>query len=359
LIELLVVIAIIALLMALLLPAVQKVREAANKMLCASNLRQMGIAAHNYHNDYFKLPLGSYGPPRPPGFFSFAQASCMSQFVDLLPYMEQDNVFRALVGTKNRQVFIPPTGRPNSGDVGEAAGAWWLSSPNLTMAQTKLKMWKCPSDTVDDRPVNGTFVMFYIDGCTLWGLYYPNPIGESLGRTSYLGCMGGWDITGCGTYYGQWAGIFTAINGTVITLPTTGQTHRPGEPLTLGQITAQDGTSATLMYGEALARRGQGGGPGNVPINQWANSWIGAGCLPTAWGLADPRNSDWYMFSSRHAAVVQFCFGDCSTRGLRRGTTVSQAFATGNPPFTSDWAILMQLSGRMDGRFQDTSTTVD
>lgn len=114
LIELLVVIAIIALMMALLLPAVQKVRESMNKMQCASNLRQVNIALHHYHLDQGKLP-----PVLTDGGKSFGYTS---GFTLILPYIEQDAIARQY------RPELPPTVPPNS-----------------TIADKPIKVLLCPT----------------------------------------------------------------------------------------------------------------------------------------------------------------------------------------------------------------------
>lgn len=102
LIELLVVIAIIAILIGLLLPAVQKVREAAARSSCQNNLKQMALAAHNFHDVNAHLPYGK-SPPYP-GAPVYARWSAHSQ---LLPYLEQGNLYNLLD-------FTHP---PNTGDM--------------------------------------------------------------------------------------------------------------------------------------------------------------------------------------------------------------------------------------------------
>jgi prepilin-type N-terminal cleavage/methylation domain-containing protein len=100
LVELLVVIAIIAVLIGLLLPAVQKVREAANRMRCANNLRQLALAAHHYHDVHQHLPPAvGYYPPAAGAFGPY--------LFHLLPYVEQDNLYRSALGSVP---FPPPDG---------------------------------------------------------------------------------------------------------------------------------------------------------------------------------------------------------------------------------------------------------
>jgi len=96
LIELLVVIAIIAILIGLLLPAVQKVREAAARMKCSNNLKQLGLALHNHENSLkYMPPWGFDFSPGPSGNPLGAQTQGHSTLTMLLPYMEQDNAYRA------------------------------------------------------------------------------------------------------------------------------------------------------------------------------------------------------------------------------------------------------------------------
>ncbi len=125
LIELLVVIAIIALLIGLLLPAVQKVREASNRAKCQNNLRQIGIALHNFESSAGCFPPGEVKPQ--PGIYDIG----VGPLPFLLPQLEQGNAYASV----DPAVL---SGKAN----------WWTGTTNSIAAQQQISTFQCPSDNV-------------------------------------------------------------------------------------------------------------------------------------------------------------------------------------------------------------------
>src|SRR5262245_41928723 len=156
LLELLVVIAIIAVLIGLLLPAVQKVREAAARMTCSNNLKQIALATHNYHDTYQKFPTGG----RLSVFVGDRPTMGTTLWIELLPYFEQDNLQKKWDDCDNRN---------------NVAGG-----RNATTAQV-IKVLLCPSDPLPD-PVSE----FTVTDRWSWGFYGLSSYGGNAGRRSVL-----------------------------------------------------------------------------------------------------------------------------------------------------------------------------
>lgn len=303
LIELLVVVAIIAILMALLLPAVQKVREAANKMKCGNNLKQLGIAAHAFAHDHKRLPPGYLGPdpnaPNPPAPWAYPAPNGPNQMTGaitfLLPYVEQEPLYRLFYD-------IPPAARLF--DIDRRGNAWWSTTPGFNLSRTKIPMFLCPSDNAETYSA-GVFVHFHTwnDPTFLWlgGWFFAGASGGNPAAGNYLGVAGAGGLTGS-TAWNRWVGAFYSRSRVEI-----------------GQITAADGTSMTALFGEGMGDVGP-----TIQRRSW--SWM-AGCLPTAWGLpGSTTESSWFHFSSRHVSGVQFCFADGSVRTLKRGITANDVY---------------------------------
>jgi prepilin-type N-terminal cleavage/methylation domain-containing protein/prepilin-type processing-associated H-X9-DG protein len=285
LIELLVVIAIIAILIALLVPAVQRVRESANRAVCQNNLQQIATACHTYHGDFNTLPRNGLAPGSPlagidPGCCgpNFAFWSFLAR---ILPYIEQEGVY--FQGVSTNQTIV--------------------NSPGVY--GTNIELYFCPSDNaMSTRFRTTTENLDGTDGPTL-----------SASLSNYKGVIGQ-----CWTQGGNWAnpgppncdglvrgdGVFSRGD----------YYYRPKLPL--GDIT--DGTSNTFMIGEDI--------PDYDAHVAWfyTNGALGTCAIP-------PNNNDdggdpvanlrdWpnvYSFRSRHQGGLQFAFADASVHFISTG----------------------------------------
>ncbi len=303
LIELLVVIAIIAILIGLLLPAVQKVREAAARMSCSNNLKQLALAAHNYESAYMKLPPGN------------STRTGVSANAFLLPYIEQENIFRLIPQTMFEVDPVAPT------SFTWPTTPWWSNTATWAAAQQKVKTFHCPSDNVDTvNPTLGVFVYYFIGGLTFTGGYYPTASGGNLlARTNYVfsaGCFG----RTTNAFYGQWPGPFTPNVGTAI-------------------VGMSDGSSNTVMVGEYL-------GGIETGSRDFLGAWIAAGNFPHAWATISP--AQWYTYGSKHTGLVQMAWGDGSVRPIRKIGNATDWFST-------RWYTQMRAAGMTDGQVYDIS----
>ena len=343
LIELLVVIAIIAILIGLLLPAVQKVREAAARMQCSNNLKQIGLAAHNYHSVYGRLPTGMVGPVSGGvgvGGDAGGHGSLVGCMVLLLPYLEQDNLGKAIDPALNT-----PFGRMDDPTNTNPGMPYWFDNPYpptlmYTAGKTKLKAFVCPSDP-NDEPDHGpgTNSGWVIGGMLVFNttasiarssFYYEDYVGVEtlmpLGKSNYTGSAG----TGRGpnTTWGKYEGMM--VNRS---------------PKKLESVI--DGTSNTIMFTEVSGRNF-----GSTTYNRFAHSWIGTAGVSTAYGTRNGKEANVFQMSSYHTGIIMVSLGDGSVKGIRGG--IPSGATT-----DSTWLVLMSMGGVNDGVVGDVSSILN
>ena len=343
LIELLVVIAIIAILIGLLLPAVQKVREAAARSTCQNNLKQIALGAHNYESAYGVLPPGSLGPcvtctPASSGFFD---GQWFGVLVFILPQIEQDNIYRQLTVSRDLNSIVTPTINPS------AVTQWWAVNPDYSLAFSKVKTFRCPSTIVNSTAdtVNGAMIAMgpapAYPTNAITGGFFGGGNRLDIGISNYAGVAGALgranevvdnDSASGGANLKIYEGIFANRSRTSI-------------------VGITDGTSNTLAFGEGLGHEATGG------VRSFAWSWMGVGSVPTKFGLAPggggPSPTDvnagaslggWNYFSSLHSGIVQFAMADGSVRNLRPGSS-----GVRRPTNSPDWTVYQAMAGKGDG----------
>jgi prepilin-type processing-associated H-X9-DG protein/prepilin-type N-terminal cleavage/methylation domain-containing protein len=271
LIELLVVIAIIAILIGLLLPAVQKVREAAARASCSNNLKQLGLAVHNYHDANGVLPV-SAGPA--PGLLP-PWKDAWSWLARLLPYVEQGNLYTTC---------------------GIPSGTILANATTTAGIATPVKTFLCPSDTIYGG----------LPGTT-------SQVGQPTGMTNYRGVCG--DNWSGGIYAYTPPGApgndgLDGGNGIFYRSDGYAKIHPYCHPaLRITDIV--DGTSNTLMIGEGIADMNK--------FNAWCffNDVTATCAIPLNAPGYNGNPGDYlnnYSFRSRHSGGGNFAFADGSVQ---------------------------------------------
>jgi prepilin-type N-terminal cleavage/methylation domain-containing protein/prepilin-type processing-associated H-X9-DG protein len=342
LIELLVVIAIIGVLVGLLLPAVQKVREAANRMSCQNNLKQLALACHNYHDANGSFPpgskidpdWGSYGGWTAQGGWRADKGSWM---VYILPYAEQDNLFKQIVGQGLYTPKIDTITRC----------AWYDANGNLVPADANgnpvaglailpknIKLFRCPSDPYKQNlpfynyaanygvnndygancsPNYDPFIPQYCDG-SKFGLNWCGCAGQYPGL-----CQGGG--AGSGIFYEGQTPTSPKINMASVTDGTS-------NTLLLGEITAGNSDAETYSCCYESNPRGwasfdNGSTNVMVPLNYYCKHYDEAPstCDNSPGNSVTTNPWNWNVcsgFKSQHTGGVNFAFADGSVHFINQ-----------------------------------------
>jgi len=320
LVELLVVIAIIGILVALLLPAVQAAREAARRMSCQNNMKQIGLGLHNYFDTYKRFPAAGRGANQrsrtpPLGASGMGEMKGSNGLVSLLPFVEQQPLFDQF---NHNEAFTQFTGNPtppNSFLVGDPA-----LNGNAALSEVELSVYLCPSDNSGNRESQKR----------LAGWHYGPAPGFTGSKTNYDFC------TDANFMFSNWKWRETNRGG---------NSHGSGVPSArmfgwesgckLADVA--DGSSNVIMVSEvtqwvgngqgaAWAYRGwvmMGGDPAYADnqqfggINVWHQPWINpAWNSPPYTPVRGRARSWWCPVGSLHPGGAQFSMADGSVQFL-------------------------------------------
>lgn len=281
LVELLVTISIVSVLVAITLPAVQQAREAARRMSCSNNLKQIGLALHSYHDAHRKLPVSIAAWIL--GANDITQHNGKGWIVGILPHLEQRALYDSL----------------SLGFDGDFLSGGGIMNPVVRGAmQTRVPVLNCPSDSAVQRLSADQYQWTGID----------------VALTSYKGVLGD-NVTGLPLtihsgslpecyFFGGCNGLFWRV------------TYR--EPQAFGGII--DGMSNTLMVGEDVASQI------HQSVAFYANGDWATCHTPLNYFVNPPRPDDWWNvigFRSNHVGGAQFCFADGSVRFLNESVDQS------------------------------------